>query len=287
MSIFVSDSDALCSNSYSLDSSIFWRVEIKENNNYVVPDLGHNLTVVCTILKGEIAIYNNNLISSIVKKDEAALVTNPSDTVFRALSETIIILCSLTRPEMLCPCYLFQNLGRNTNFNYDFNLLKINDQVKSFLSAMDFYLMEGIDCSQFHELKRKELFFLFRAYYSDSELISFFFPVIGQNSDFKLFILNNYLKVANINDFANLACCSLSTFNRKFKENFGVTAYQWLLNQKAKYIYNEIVYNTNSFQEIAFENGFSSQAHFNHFCKSFYGKTPGKIRKDKNVSLCY
>ena len=284
MSIFVSDSDTMCSNSYSLDSSIFWRVEIKENNNYVIPDLSHKLTVICTILKGEIAIYNNGLISSIVNKDEAALVTNPSDAMFKALDETIIIFCSLTQPEMLCPCYLFQNIGKNTNFTYDFNLLKINKQVKSFLSAMDFYLNEGIDCSHFHELKRKELFFLFRAYYSDGELISFFFPVIGQNSEFKLFILNNHLKVANINDFAKLACCSLSTFNRKFKENFGITAYQWLLNQKAKYIYNEIVYNASSFQEIAFENGFSSQAHFNHFCKSFYGKTPGKIRKDKSIS---
>lgn len=287
MSIFVSDSDALRSNSYSLNSSIFWRVEIKENNNYVVPELNHKLTVICTILKGEIAIYNNNLISRIVKEDEAALVTNPSDVIFKALKETIIVFCSFTMPEMLCPCFLFQNTETSIKFNYDFNLLKINRQLRSLLSTMDFYITEGIHCSIFHELKRKELFFLLRAFYSDGELISFFFPVIGQNSDFKLFILNNYLKVANINDFAKLACCSLSTFNRKFKENFDVTAYQWLLNQRAKYIYNEIVYNPSSFQEIAFENGFSSQAHFNHFCKSFYGKTPGEIRKDKSAPICY
>lgn len=283
MGIFVSESDTLCRKSYSLNNSIFWKVEIKDNLKYVVPDENHTFTVICIILKGEIAIYNNNLISEIVKKDEATLVTNPSNATFKALSETTIIFCSITQPLLFCPCYSFKDIDIKTNFNYDFNLLKIKEQVMSFLSAIDYYLDEGIHCSHLHELKRKELFFLFRAYYTDFELISFFFPVIGQSSDFKLFILNNYLKVTNINDFAKLACCSLSTFNRKFKENFGVSAYQWLLRQRAKYIYNEIVYNPSSFQEIAFENGFSSQAHFNHFCKSFYGKTPGEIRKEKNV----
>lgn len=282
MGIFVSNSDTLCRNSYSLDNTIFWRVEIKDNNKYVVPDQNQNNTVICIILKGEIAIYNNNLISEIVKKDEAALVTNPSNANFKALNDAIIIFCSISQPLLFCPCYSFKDIEIKPNFNYDFNLLNIKEQVKSFLSAMDYYLHEGIHCSHFHELKRKELFFLFRAYYTDFELISFFFPVIGQSSDFKLFVLNNYLKVANINEFAKLACCSLSTFNRRFKENFGVSAYQWILNQKAKYIYNEIVYNTSSFQEIAFQNGFSSQAHFNHFCKSFYGKTPGEIRKENN-----
>lgn len=185
MAVFTLESDSLRRNSYN---SIFWRVEIKEKAEYVAPNRTHCPIAICIILKGEIAIYNDNLSSEIVKKDEAALVTKPSNTKFKALSEATIIFCTITQSLLLNPCFSFKDIELKTNFNNDFNVLKINSQVKTFLAAMEYYLIEGIQCTPLHELKRIELFILFREFYSDSELISFFFPLINESSDFKDFI---------------------------------------------------------------------------------------------------
>ncbi|WP_446784349.1 helix-turn-helix domain-containing protein [Macellibacteroides fermentans] len=43
-------------------------------------------------------------------------------------------------------------------------------------------------------------------------------------------------------------------------------------------VYREIKFTTKSFKNIAVENNFSSQAHFNRFCKKQYGNTPKELR---------
>lgn len=58
-------------------------------------------------------------------------------------------------------------------------------------------------------------------------------------SVFKAQIFNNYMKVKTINELASLLGYGVTTFRVKFKEQFGVSAYRWILNQKSK----QIIYN--------------------------------------------
>ncbi len=45
------------------------------------------------------------------------------------------------------------------------------------------------------------------------------------------------MKVKNVKELANLMGYGINSFRVKFKENFGIPAYQWLLNEKAKRIF--------------------------------------------------
>lgn len=153
-------------------------------------------------------------------------------------------------------------------------------QLESFVLNTKTYLSSNMDCTHLYRIKRKELFFLMRAYYPKETLYSFFFPLIGRDIDFKLLVLANYLD-KNMKELALLTNCSLSTFQRRFKDNFGVPFYQWMLNQKAYLIYDEVRYSDKPLLEIAYENNFSSPMHFNRFFRTKYGITPGEIRKNK------
>lgn len=72
---------------------------------------------------------------------------------------------------------------------------------------------------------------------------------------------------------------STSTFRNRFKEVFGIPAYQWMKQQKIILIQQELELGTKSFKEIAYEYNFSSVQVFNDFCKTNFGKSPGEIRK--------
>lgn len=50
--------------------------------------------------------------------------------------------------------------------------------------------------------------------------------------NFKDFVLANYKQVKDVKDFAEKAHLSLSTFNRRFRENFNASAHQWLVSKR-------------------------------------------------------
>jgi len=70
-------------------------------------------------------------------------------------------------------------------------------------------------------------------------------------------------------------------FTRRFNTIFGQTPYEWMQKEKAKLIYGEICCTNKSLKEIADEYGFTDKANFNRFCKTFYERTPGDIRKNR------
>ena len=73
---------------------------------------------------------------------------------------------------------------------------------------------------------------------------------------------------------------STATFQRKFKQTFHETAGQWLLDRKAERIVRQLKTTSLSFDQICFENGFSSLAYFSNFCKRVFGKTPTQLRNE-------
>ncbi len=157
--------------------------------------------------------------------------------------------------------------------------LPVKPALKDFLRSVKRYLADGFSCSFMHTMKRQELSLIFRGYYTPDEIYPFSLPIVSETHEFKTFVMNNYLKMKGLKEFVDLSGMNLSQFNRKFKEHFKESPYQWLIKQRAKHVYQELSLTNKSFTEIAKEFHFSDASHFNRYCKSMYGTSPTEIRK--------
>ena len=95
---------------------------------------------------------------------------------------------------------------------------------------------------------------------------------------FEEFVLNNYKKVNTVKEFAELYCTSERSFGRKFKHCFNESPYRWMQKKKAERILEKISETEISFQDIAMDFNFKSQAHFSFYCKRMFGLTPRQLR---------
>lgn len=119
---------------------------------------------------------------------------------------------------------------------------------------------------------------MLRAYHSKEELYALFSGVLRRDNRFKQFVLQNYLKVADVNEFASLANMSVRSFQRKFKAEFGSSLRDWLLARKAERVLHELRTTDRSLIDIAMDFGFSAMSYFTTFCKNNFGLTPSELR---------
>ena len=155
--------------------------------------------------------------------------------------------------------------------------LPIRRMVVRYLSLLEQYIKEGFFSSDFFELKRQELFFLFTFYYSKGELARFLQSVFYSDIQFKNLVVSNCIHAKNVRELAKFANYSTSGFIKKFRKCFNESPYRWMQKQKAKQISIEIYKGNKSLQEIANEYNFSSYQHFSFFCKTQLGAPPTVI----------
>jgi AraC-like DNA-binding protein len=163
------------------------------------------------------------------------------------------------------------------DIRYDFQPLAQIPQLDAFLTQLQYYLEQGVKCEHFHELKIQELFLILRWFYSKDQLAQLFYPIIGQSIDFKAFVLDNHLKVKDISELSNLAMMGRSSFDLKFKKEFGIPPGQWLLRQKAKHVKIHMATPGVTISDILIKFDFNSATHFTRFCKQHFGCPPSKM----------
>ncbi|MBQ7843395.1 MAG: helix-turn-helix transcriptional regulator, partial [Odoribacter sp.] len=127
--------------------------------------------------------------------------------------------------------------------------------------------------------KIQELFIILHAYYTSDELAMLFYPLLGKNMEFKKLVVDYYLHVKSAGEFAELCEYSQGVFQKKFKDVFGETVYQWMQRQKAEYIKHRLMTSEVNLKELADELNFASSVHMNKFCKIWFGMTPSEVRQ--------
>lgn len=152
--------------------------------------------------------------------------------------------------------------------------------LKIFLDLMVLYAEEKEIDRSFYASKDSELLSLLYAFYSADDVGRMFCPLLHTNLDFKNFVEANYLKVETASELAQLAGCSMVTLNRKFKEYFNDTAYQWIMKNKKVLIKKRLQTPAGTLGEIAKEFGFYSGSELNRFCQRQFGMTALQIRKE-------
>ncbi len=280
MTLLYKNEHISCTNYAEEFNKVFTLMEIPEG--HTVERRFLNTTFLVILLQGDIEIrYEIDKYFTPQLGYMFLLPKNKQITTF-ARKATPLLLCSFTNDLKLCSRFSIQQLSHFISESACQNpyCLKLDIRLQSFFSLLVDCLKEGLGCIHYHQIKRDELFLYLRAGYTKEELALFFYPVLGQNLEFKDFVLMNSRKIFDVKDFALQANMSQSTFNRRFKETFNETAKNWLLLRKQEFVKRDIALSNLSFSEIAEKYKFSSTSYLDTFCKKYFGKTPKEIRKE-------
>ncbi len=78
---------------------------------------------------------------------------------------------------------------------------------------------------------------------------------------------------------ASAACMSRATFFKKFKENFGYTPAQFVLNERIQLAKKWLLKKECSITQACFNSGFENLSHFTHTFKKEVGMAPSQFKK--------
>ncbi len=253
------------------------------------------------ITRGEICdiIYQQNCIlfintgslslsySNILDKEIVAghMITLSSGRLYSISSEDmcIVTLFFLSSDTALSKLFSEDNFLDKKYLQSEGTLLKFDQRLNQFITDLYNDVQNGIDSLDFLSAKTVELYYLLQARYGKDELCQFFMPIFTSDQTFSTFILVNYQKVKTIKELASLSCYSVSGFEKRFKRVFGVAASHWMKEQKANDLLREMRSGNKPLKQIMLEYGFFSASHFNNFCKTRLGYTPGRLIRSKST----
>ena len=278
MSVFYLDEHRLCSNYISVYNIGFKYCQIKQGDFIIPSDKEHHCLFF--LISGHVDLHYESQTYNL-KKNTVWFIPMSSDYKVCANTDSTLIVNYFDKPIDLCEKVALESLSMFLGQEPHTPMLQINKPLKSFLSGLAFYMNEGAFCKHFHEVKQKELFYNLRYFYTKQEVAGLFAPIVSRNFDFRNIVLANYIKASSVKELAHICNYSLSSFNRTFKKNFQENPYQWLKNQKVKYITSKLSNKNIPFGQIIDEFRFSSPSHFTIFCKKHLNLTPSQFRKQQ------
>jgi AraC-like DNA-binding protein len=264
---------------YSTNDAAIEIVELKSGENVQIQS---DLNQIVFAIKG-VFNFTKKGQEAKIKTEESFLVPLHTPCVITAVESGSMLLMKLNFNITFCdrlPLELLLELHGKSKKNTDVEILEPNIRLTNFVDTMQEYVKDGLKCTFFFDIKIREFLFLIRAYYDKHIVFNFFKPIYSTDFIFSNDVYKNIDNVKTVREMAEALNYSLSGFEKKFKKVFNLSPYQWMQEQKARKIYHEIHCSKKTFTEMAFEYDFSSPAHFNVFCKLFFGSTPGKLRKE-------
>jgi AraC-like DNA-binding protein len=163
-----------------------------------------------------------------------------------------------------------------------FHKLDIRPPLMDVLDSIVYYQKNEITSSYLHEVKEKEVFLMLKVFYTKQEVARFLKPLLGEDLDFKTYVMKQYTNAKNVDALAKLCNMSTRTFARRFKQYFNDSPYRWILKQRSSHIKMLLADSNISMHAIIKEYGFSSPAHFTTYCKRQFGVTPSVYRNSAN-----
>ncbi|MDR1645324.1 MAG: helix-turn-helix domain-containing protein [Tannerellaceae bacterium] len=229
--------------------------------------------------EGELRIRREEYAPRKIRKEECILIPKGTKMSCEALEDSVLLVMSFDVLQHICDkAMLHSYQSMRDQVEYNFIPTPIRYPLTSFVDLLIGYLKGGIDCEHLHEIKEKEFFLVLRRCYSKEEILHLLYPIIGV-SDFKGFILQNYLKVESVTELVDKAGMKRTAFDMKFRETFGTSPRQWILSQIARHVRYKAMDPDVTLRELINEFKFHSATHFCRFCKQQYGCTPGELLK--------
>jgi AraC-like DNA-binding protein len=238
------------------------------------------------VLRGSVRLNCNGFDPKIIQSGEMVFIVIQSFVDIECLEHTIALVSIFGNEVINCDNLSWQHLKPYAeHVDYNMNTLKINSQLKRYLDLLVVYLRSGAGCSRLHQIKLDELFLCLRFYYSKEQLASFFYPIIGQSMDFRIFFFANIDRVKDIRQLISLSNMGKSAFYERFKAEFGESSpKKWL----DKYFESKILFACSqpgiTVKELAYSLDFDSESSFSQYCRRHFDRTPSELIKSRNES---
>ena len=264
------------------------RTEFKDNFIYrelgsgeeLLQENGKGTNHLVFIISGNLEVMYGSLHPKEIAAGNMILLTPLSNYVCKAISSVEVLILEFEGLKHSCDKYIFQNLSPVfTLIKYEFQQLEIREPLWNALTLIIYYMKNSMMSEEMTWEKIRELFILIRAYYDVEDMVKLFYPLLGKNMEFRKMVIENFSRVKNAGEYASLCGYSLGVFQRKFKDVFGETVYQWMQKQKAEQIKHCLMTTDISLKELADEFDFASAAHLNKFSKVWFGMTPSELRQ--------
>ncbi len=231
------------------------------------------------VLEGELLFNSYQYPGATLRKGEVVLQPMGSKIEYLALTEVLLVRCEFNDIPLIDE-EMYNKLMEEVDAPLTYTPLEMHQQVTDYMHNLVALLDDAHEhIYPFLEMKARELTYLLLRYNDEPQLRKFFFPIQSYTENFQHFVMQNYAKVKNVEEFARLGGYTLSTFRRIFKNVFGQAVYEWILDKKREGIIHDLQYTTEKISLICKTYNFDSLSHFAHFCKSSFGDTPRNLRK--------
>lgn len=235
-----------------------------------------NKNIILFFLKGYFMVNCNQFTRHQFAEQEMVLLPKSSMIKISGQQDNRLVLMYFDAPEESCDKNDLQLLiNGSQSINYCFSPISIRYPLASFLEMLVYCLQTGMDNNvNLHHIMHREFFLLLKGFYSKNEIIALFYPIIGKEPDFRDLIMENYLKVDNIEELILLTRMGRSSFYVKFKETFGITAKQWMQKQIGERILGKVIEPGISVKQLMETCGFESHSRFYRYFKQHFKCTP-------------
>ena len=229
------------------------------------------------MLQGELLINSEEYPGTMLREGQFILQSIGSKLELLALTDVSYVVYWFNEPPMICEQH-YQEILQQSESPLTYTPLVMTQRITNFMKDICDYLSEQIPCGAFIDLKCQELMYLITCYYPSPQLSRFFYPISSYTESFQYFVMQNYEKVKNVEEFAHLGGYTTTTFRRLFKNMYGVPVYEWILSKKREGILEDLQHTKQRITEISNRYGFDSLSHFAHFCKASFGDSPRALR---------
>lgn len=195
----------------------------------------------------------------------------------KSLEESEIVTCEFDVPASSCDKLIFSECQLPSEVEYNYGPIQIKEPLSMFLDLLIYNVNQKINCEHFHEIMEREMFFLFKYYYTKEELSYLFHPLNGSFFSFRKDVLDNYYKIKNIDELAAITGMSRSRFDFLFKEVFNTTPKKFIQKQLAlKVLYKAGEPNMTAGKLVeAFD--FNTAASLCKFCQASFCCSPTEL----------
>ncbi|MDR1201253.1 MAG: helix-turn-helix domain-containing protein [Tannerellaceae bacterium] len=232
------------------------------------------------LLEGKLKISCNDFVNRQVQSKEFVFIPVSADVKCKTLGHSQIVLFTFDNPAThFDKDYMNVLLDHCEKAEQTFIKLPFYEPIENFVKHLILYAEHKINKKLLQEIKEMELLTILKSFYLKEDIANFFHPIIGRSPHFRMQVLRNYRKESHVDGLAQRLGIEKRSFSFQFKEEFNMSPYQWLLNQKAKHIRFSLAESDKSLDEIRTEFGFKFAGHFTRFCKKQFNCTPIRLRR--------
>jgi AraC-like DNA-binding protein len=155
--------------------------------------------------------------------------------------------------------------------------------IKKYIDGLQFYFENPqLVNAEVLNLKVRELILLLLQSKNAESIASLFSDLFSpRDIQIQEIIANHLFSPLSINDLAELANISVSTFTRMFQKLYNTTPANYIKERRLERAKQLLGVGSRTVSEIALETGFNDLAHFSRVFKSYYQVTPSEYRHSK------